>query len=161
MFMWMCMFSAVVWCGFAYGLAPLCVYYLFPILIFASWLVITTFLHHNDDESAWYSNKKWSYVKGNLTSVDRDYGVFNNVIHNIGTHQIHHLFPKIPHYHLVACTKVFRAKYPKLVFVSNESILPTFLRVVKMYAAYGQMVGDWEVFSLAKNREVIESKKTM
>jgi omega-3 fatty acid desaturase (delta-15 desaturase) len=55
MFLWLCTFSAVVWFGVAYGLAPLCVYYLFPILIFASWLVINTFLHHNDDESAWFS----------------------------------------------------------------------------------------------------------
>ena len=45
--------------------------------------------------------QEWSYLRGGLTTVDRDYGLFNNIHHDIGTHVIHHLFPQIPHYHLV------------------------------------------------------------
>ncbi|KAI7727167.1 hypothetical protein M8C21_031465 [Ambrosia artemisiifolia] len=41
---------------------------------------------------------------GGLTTVDRDYGMFNNIHHDIGTHVIHHLFPQIPHYHLIEAT---------------------------------------------------------
>jgi fatty acid desaturase len=45
--------------------------------------------------------QEWDYLRGGLTTVDRDYGWVNNIHHDIGTHVIHHLFPQIPHYHLV------------------------------------------------------------
>ncbi len=48
----------------------------------------------------WFVDDKWNYVKGQLSTVDRHYGHVHSIIHSIGTHQIHHLFPKIPHYHL-------------------------------------------------------------
>ena len=49
--------------------------------------------------------QEWSYLRGGLTTVDRDYGWFNNIHHDIGTHVIHHLFPQIPHYHLVEAVR--------------------------------------------------------
>ena len=33
-----------------------------------------------------------------------DYGIFNNITHDIGTHVVHHLFPQIPHYNLTRAT---------------------------------------------------------
>jgi omega-3 fatty acid desaturase (delta-15 desaturase) len=48
----------------------------------------------------WFVDDEWNYVKGQLSTVDRHYGHVHSIIHSIGTHQIHHLFPKIPHYHL-------------------------------------------------------------
>lgn len=45
--------------------------------------------------------QEWSYLRGGLTTLDRDYGWVNNIHHDIGTHVIHHLYPQIPHYHLV------------------------------------------------------------
>ncbi|KAL3530892.1 hypothetical protein ACH5RR_010214 [Cinchona calisaya] len=78
-----------------------------PYLIFVMWLDVVTYLHHHGHEQKlpWYRGKEWSYLRGGLTTVDRDYGWFNNVHHDIGTHVIHHLFPHIPHYHLVEATK--------------------------------------------------------
>ena len=38
--------------------------------------------------------KEWSYLRGGLSTLDRDYGIFNNIHHDIGTHVLHHLFPQ-------------------------------------------------------------------
>lgn len=51
--------------------------------------------------------QEWDYLRGGLTTVDRDYGWVNNIHHDIGTHVIHHLFPQIPHYHLVEAVRYF------------------------------------------------------
>lgn len=37
----------------------------------------------------------WSYLRGGLTTIDRDYGMFNKIHHDIGTHVLHHLFPQV------------------------------------------------------------------
>ncbi|KAH7837762.1 hypothetical protein Vadar_017653 [Vaccinium darrowii] len=78
-----------------------------PYLVFVTWLDFVTYLHHHGHEEKlpWYRGKEWNYLRGGLTTVDRDYGMFNSIHHDIGTHVIHHLFPQIPHYHLVEATK--------------------------------------------------------
>ncbi|KVI03676.1 Fatty acid desaturase, type 1 [Cynara cardunculus var. scolymus] len=82
-----------------------------PYLIFVMWLDFVTYLHHHGHEQKlpWYRGKEWSYLRGGLTTVDRDYGIFNNIHHDIGTHVIHHLFPQIPHYHLIEATKAAKS----------------------------------------------------
>ncbi len=52
--------------------------------------------------------QEWSYLRGGLSTIDRDFGVFNKIHHDIGTHVLHHLFPQIPHYHLEEATEVCR-----------------------------------------------------
>jgi hypothetical protein len=50
--------------------------------------------------TAWLSSalfaaaQEWSYLRGGLTTIDRDYGIFNKIHHDIGTHVVHHLFPQ-------------------------------------------------------------------
>ena len=56
--------------------------------------------------------QEWSYLRGGLSTIDRDYGIFNKIHHDIGTHVLHHLFPQIPHYHLrrpPRCALAYRA----------------------------------------------------
>uniref|UniRef100_M4F1B6 Fatty acid desaturase domain-containing protein n=2 Tax=Brassica campestris TaxID=3711 RepID=M4F1B6_BRACM len=71
------------------------------------WLDFVTYLHHHghEDKLPWYRGKEWSYLRGGLTTLDRDYGLINNIHHDIGTHVIHHLVPQIPNYHLVEATE--------------------------------------------------------
>ncbi|EPS59167.1 chloroplast omega-3 fatty acid desaturase, partial [Genlisea aurea] len=78
-----------------------------PYMGFVMWLDGVTYLHHHghEDKLPWYRGKEWSYLRGGLTTLDRDYGWINNIHHDIGTHVIHHLFPQIPHYHLIEATK--------------------------------------------------------
>ena len=107
-----------------WSLPTLMVYYFAPLFVFASWLVVVTFLHHHhwDSNVPWYDDASWNVVRGALASVDRDYGWFvNHVTHHIELHQIHHLFPIIPHYHLPAATQAFRARFPQLVHQAGRS----------------------------------------
>nr|VDC72890.1 unnamed protein product [Brassica rapa] len=72
------------------------------------WLDLVTYLlhhHGHEDKLPWYRGKEWSYLRGGLTTLDRDYGLINNIHHDIGTHVIHHLVPQIPNYHLVEATE--------------------------------------------------------
>ncbi|XP_076471797.1 sn-1 acyl-lipid omega-3 desaturase (ferredoxin)-like [Babylonia areolata] len=111
------------------GLAKLLVLYAVPEFVFASYLVLTTFLHHTDEHVPWYDNSMWDFVRGQLSSVDRDYGWCHDLVHNIGTHQIHHLFSTIPHYHLEEATAAFRHQFPHLVRKNDERVLPAFFRM--------------------------------
>ncbi|CAF4245359.1 unnamed protein product, partial [Rotaria sordida] len=74
----------------------------------------------------WYADSEWNNVKGQLSTVDRHYSYIHSVIHSIGTHQIHHLFTKVPHYHLEEATIHFRKAFPDLVRINEESILVSF-----------------------------------
>jgi fatty acid desaturase len=43
---------------------------------------------------------EWSYLRGGLTTLDHDYGLFNKIHHDIGTHVAHHLVRlRIKHMH--------------------------------------------------------------
>ncbi|KAI4328700.1 hypothetical protein L6164_021035 [Bauhinia variegata] len=104
---WLAMVALLVGLGFVMGPIQLLKLYGVPYLGFVIWLDLVTYLHHHGHEKKvpWYRGKEWSYLRGGLTTIDRDYGWINNIHHDIGTHVIHHLFPQIPHYHLVEATE--------------------------------------------------------
>merc|ERR1711977_170808 len=137
----------VLWACFEFELDSVFHYYFAPLLVFMAWLVLTTFLHHQDVDAPWYGNTQWTYVKGNLSSIDRSYGfIIDNLIHDIGTHQIHHLFPKIPHYKLRKATVAFRQAYPNLVRKSDENNLPAFFNNWIIYCRYAFAPKGMEYF---------------
>jgi len=134
---WLTAVAAAAYSCVVFGPVNVFFYYFAPLLVFMAWLVVTTFLHHQDIDAPWYGNTEWTYVKGNLSSVDRSYGYgINNLVHSIGTHQIHHLFPKIPHYKLDRATAVFRKEFPQFVRISNEWNAPAFVRNWATYCKY-------------------------
>ena len=47
-------------------------------------------------------------MRGGLSTLDHDYGVFNKIHHDIGTHVVHHLFSQVPHYHLTEATEAVK-----------------------------------------------------
>ncbi|XP_004490604.1 omega-3 fatty acid desaturase, endoplasmic reticulum [Cicer arietinum] len=104
---WTVMFSTLLYLSFV--TSPLLILKLYgvPYWIFVLWLDFVTYLHHHGykQKLPWYRGQEWSYLRGGLTTVDRDYGWINNIHHDIGTHVVHHLFPQIPHYHLIEATK--------------------------------------------------------
>eukprot|EP01098_Paradermamoeba_levis_P005452 TRINITY_DN2291_c0_g1_i1.p1 TRINITY_DN2291_c0_g1~~TRINITY_DN2291_c0_g1_i1.p1 ORF type:complete len:392 (-),score=129.62 TRINITY_DN2291_c0_g1_i1:218-1282(-) len=131
-----CMLGALGYCIRLYGLATVGLYYFAPLFVYATWLLVVTFLQHNDDQLPvyWYGDQEWDFVKGSLSTVDRDYGVLHHLTHHIGTHQIHHLFPKIPHYKLETATEHFRKAFPHLVRKSDERILPAMWKMSVKFA---------------------------
>jgi len=93
----------------AKGLAwVLCIYGV-PLLIVNGFLILITWLHHTHPALAHYDSSEWDWFRGALSTVDRDYGVLNKVLHHItDTHVSHHLFSTIPHYHAEEATKAIR-----------------------------------------------------
>jgi fatty acid desaturase len=70
--------------------------YVLPYWMFVVWLDVVTYLHHHGSENPaekmpWYRGEQWSYLRGGLTTLDRDFGIFNKIHHNIETHVVHHL----------------------------------------------------------------------
>ncbi|CAL4912056.1 unnamed protein product [Urochloa decumbens] len=106
---WSIMLASLLAMAFAFGPIQVLKMYGLPYLVFVMWLDLVTYLHHHGNHDLpWYRGEEWSYLRGGLTTVDRDYGWINDIHHDIGTHVIHHLFPQIPHYHLVEATKAAR-----------------------------------------------------
>lgn len=84
-----------------------------PWLVYICWLDFVTFMHHHgqadeNDIIPWYRGEEWSYLRGGISTRDHDYGMFNSIHHDIGTHVVHHLFPSIPHYNLNEATKAIK-----------------------------------------------------
>jgi omega-3 fatty acid desaturase (delta-15 desaturase) len=113
--------------------------YFIPYIINVIWLDAVTYLHHHGYESKvpWYRGQEWSYMRGGLSTIDRDYGVFNKIHHDIGTHVVHHLFPQIPHYHLceaTAAVKPLLGKYYREPEKSGLLPLHLFPVIVKSFS---------------------------
>lgn len=102
-------YAALAAASWAFGVGTVAKLYWAPWLVFVAWLDAVTYLHHHGPHDAgekmpWYRGKEWSYLRGGLTCIDRDYGALHWLTHDIGTHVVHHLFPQIPHYHLREAT---------------------------------------------------------
>lgn len=76
------------------------IYYIGPYLIVNSWLVLYTWLQHTNDDIPHYGSDEFTFLRGALSTIDRNYPEFiNNLHHDIGfTHVLHHINSKIPHY---------------------------------------------------------------
>ena len=82
--------------GRSFGWVWLTKTYVVPYLIVNFWLVLITFLQHTHPGLPHYTNDEWTWLKGALSTVDRDYGFLNVVFHHItDTHVAHHLFSKV------------------------------------------------------------------
>lgn len=65
--------------------------------------VAITYLHHTHMEVPHYEADNWTFVKGALATVDREFGfVGRHLFHCIIEHHVvHHLFPYVYHLHLI------------------------------------------------------------
>lgn len=68
------MVGLLSWAGYVYGTPAVFVLYVLPYLVVNMWLVLITKLQHTNNDVPVYSNENFSWVKGQLCTVDRSYG---------------------------------------------------------------------------------------
>lgn len=107
-------------------------YYLGPYVVFVAWLDLVTYLHHTEEDIPWYRGDDWFFLKGALSTIDRNYGVFNSIHHDIGTHVAHHIFLNMPHYHLKTATEAIKPILGEYYRCSNQPIWKSFMRSTKV-----------------------------
>ncbi|KAJ7806151.1 linoleoyl phosphatidylcholine delta-12 acetylenase [Mycena olivaceomarginata] len=91
-----------------WGLSDVFMVYCIPCLLVSHWVTMVTFLHHTDPMVPRYRDGGWSYTRGAVATVDRDFlgwqGRF--FLHDIAHfHIVHHLFPQIPFYNVGVATQ--------------------------------------------------------
>ncbi|KAH7423072.1 hypothetical protein KP509_12G038300 [Ceratopteris richardii] len=89
-----------------YGTLWLLKVYVVPLLIVNGFLVLITYLQHTHPSLPHYADAEWEWLRGALSTVDRNYGILNHVFHHItDTHVTHHIFSTMPHYHAAEATE--------------------------------------------------------
>jgi omega-6 fatty acid desaturase (delta-12 desaturase) len=108
-------------------------YYGIPYLWVNTWLVTITLLQHTDVYLPHYTANSWSFVRGALTTVDRDYGWFlNHALHHIqDSHVAHHLFSQMPHYNAIKATPYLKEKLGDCYLYDRTPVWKSLLRVAR------------------------------
>lgn len=122
------MVGGLSWLTIQFGWLFMVTYYLMPYLVFVIWLDLVTFLHHTEADIPWYRGDDWYFLKGALSTIDRDYGLVNSIHHNIGTHVAHHIFLNMPHYHLKTATAAIKPILGDYYRQSKDPIWRSFIR---------------------------------
>lgn len=105
--------------------------YFVPYLVTNFWLVSITALHHSDYHVPHYGGDDWTWLRGALCTIDRDYGIVNVMLHNItDTHVVHHIFPRMPHYHAKEATRAVRPLLGAYYFEDHEPFYSALWRFV-------------------------------
>lgn len=159
---WFVFFCAVIASIFIFGLINVLAFYGIPLFGYATWLVISSFLNHADPKVPWWGNKTWTYMKGNIFSViDVSYGRFlDYLVQDNGLHQIHHLFPHVPTYHMKEATAHFRRHFPHLAKDRTMAVWPAFWEYLKNFREQKVLHDDVDVFFYddGKGQESIEEE---
>jgi len=99
--------TAIVYSVWQFGAANVMCWYFIPYLWVNFWLVFITYLQHTDYRLPHYNADEWTFVRGALSTVDRDFGpVLNWWLHHINdSHVVHHLFSNMPFYNAIEVTR--------------------------------------------------------
>lgn len=119
-----------------------------PVLGYGTYLILSSFLNHADPKVPWWGDKSWTYMKGNIFSViDIRYGkLIDWLVQDNGLHQIHHLFPSVPTYHMAEATRHFRQAFPHLAKDRDIGVLKGFVVYLKKFMRQRRLNDDIDVF---------------
>lgn len=92
-----------------YGFTSVLCWYIVPYLWLNFWLLFITYLQHSDIRVPHYAHNEWTFTRGAIAAVDRDYGYLLNVwLHHINdSHVVHHLFSQMPFYNAILVTRKY------------------------------------------------------
>ncbi|KAI8836752.1 CNH domain-containing protein [Chytriomyces cf. hyalinus JEL632] len=125
--------SLLAYFSYTYGFLTVFKLYVAPYLWVNHWLVMITFLQHTDVRVPHYRGDEWNFLRGALSTVDRDFGLLNLFFHHItDTHVAHHLFSSMPFYNAQRATQAISAKLGKY-YLHDDS--PIFLSLWRSYRA--------------------------
>nr|Q9FPP7.1 RecName: Full=Fatty acid conjugase FAC2 B; Short=CoFac2; AltName: Full=CoFadX-1 [Calendula officinalis]AAG42260.1 FadX-2 [Calendula officinalis]WGV46905.1 FADX-2 [synthetic construct] len=88
------------------GAMPAFYVYGIPWVIMSAILFAATYLQHTHPSIPHYDTTEWNWLRGALSTIDRDLGFFN--MNKTHYHVIHHLFPVIPEYHAQEATEAIK-----------------------------------------------------
>ncbi|KAK0637425.1 fatty acid desaturase-domain-containing protein [Bombardia bombarda] len=99
--------------------------YVVPYMWVHHWLVAITYLHHNHPDVPHFEAESWTFVKGALATVDRDFGfIGKHLFHGIiDTHVVHHLFPRLPFYNAEEATEAIKPMLGPLYHRESRSFI--------------------------------------
>lgn len=147
-----CVVSTAVCYAFAYGayvyfgsFEDWIKFYVLPCMAQGFWLTMVTYLQHQTDDIVVFEDGTWSYVKGQLQTVDRPYGFFiDELMHHITDgHVAHHLFfTQIPHYHLMEATYALQKKLEPLGVYRKEKSYDFLWQFATLNARLRYLVGE-------------------
>jgi acyl-lipid omega-3 desaturase len=120
--------SFLGWLTYSYGFAFFFKFYFMPYLGFVVWLDLVTYLHHTEQDIPWYRGDDWYFLKGALSTIDRDYGFINWIHHDIGTHVAHHVFSNMPHYRLKLATEAIKPLLGEYYRKSDVNVVKAFIK---------------------------------
>ncbi|XP_047339552.1 delta(12)-fatty-acid desaturase FAD2-like [Impatiens glandulifera] len=103
-----------------------------PLLVANVHIVVVTWLQHSHPSLPHYESEEWDWLRGALSTVDRDFGIFNKMFHNAtDAHVVHHLFPTMPHYHAVKATKAIKPMLGEYYCFDGTSFMSSIWRETK------------------------------
>eukprot|EP00796_Vickermania_ingenoplastis_P010309 gene10309-7207_t len=110
---------------YRFGLLNVMCWYVYPYLWVNFWLLYVTFLQHTDLRIPHYDQENWTFARGGIAAVDRDFGpLLNSWMHHIqDSHVIHHLFSQMPFYEAIKVTRKYcRPIFGDLYVTDNSSL---------------------------------------
>jgi len=144
--------------GSRLGVGPLFRLYGVPWFAMSHWIMMIVFLQHTDPVLPHYRGPKWTYTRGALATMDRDFLGWQGryFLHNVShCHVVHHFFPELPHYNLPAATE-----YAKELLGSDYRACetPVFqsLWLNQLHCQYVDSEGDVLFYKDRKGRSVNE-----
>jgi len=117
------------WFSWTYSFASMVMYYLVPYLWVNFWLVTITYLQHTDAGVPHYRGSEWTFVRGALATIDRDFGILNHIFHHItDSHVAHHLFSTMPHYNAIEATPYLKKFLGEYYLQDNTPVIKALWR---------------------------------
>ena len=104
-----------------------------PYLVLNAWLGVVTLLHHTDTDVPHLEGDEWNFIRGAFLTIDRPYyPIVDFVQHHIGsTHVIHHIYPRMAHYHAQEATEAIKKAFPDLYLFDPTPVHVALWRVLR------------------------------